>query len=60
MAFLDHARQHPGTPFELTPIGCGLAGYRPEQIAPLFADAPANVQSPEVFTAVLAGNPLAG
>ena len=57
--FLDHARQQPGTVFELTPIGCGLAGYRPEQIAPMFADAPVNICLPDVFSAVLAAHPPA-
>jgi hypothetical protein len=54
-AFLDYARQHPDTIFELTPIGCGLAGYHPEQIAPMFSDAPSNVQMPDAFSAVLGG-----
>jgi len=57
--FLDYARQRPSLTFQLTPIGCGLAGYRPEQIAPMFADAPANVQLPEAFAAVLAAGPPA-
>ena len=52
-AFLDYARQSPDTQFELTPIGCGLAGYRPSQIAPMFADAPANVTLPDAFSAEL-------
>lgn len=39
--------------FRLTPIGCGLAGYKPEQIAPMFSDAPANVSLPDEFKAVL-------
>jgi len=52
--FLTYARERPAIPFELTPIGCGLAGYRPDQIAPMFADAPANVRLPEAFRAVLA------
>ena len=56
--FLDYARQQPATRFELTPIGCGLAGYRPEQIAPMFSNAPSNVQLPDAFLAVLAaGSP---
>ena len=55
--FLEYARQRPGVRFELTPIGCGLAGYRPNQIAPMFADAPANVTLPAVFLAVLAADP---
>ncbi len=55
--FLDYARQRPGIAFELTPIGCGLAGYRPDQIAPMFSHAPANVRLPDVFRAVLAAGP---
>lgn len=51
--FLEYARKQPAIQFELTPIGCGLAGYRPEQIAPMFADAPSNVILPDVFRAVL-------
>lgn len=39
--------------FQLTPIGCGLAGYKPEQIAPMFDDAPPNVILPDEFTAVI-------
>lgn len=41
--FLDHARQHVGDSFLVTAIGCGLAGYQPEQIRPMFAGAPRNV-----------------
>lgn len=51
--FLRYASGRPGVDFELTPIGCGLAGYRPEQIAPMFATAPANVRLPDDFSAVL-------
>lgn len=42
--FLDYARRHPGERFEVTPIGCGLAGYTPAQIAPFFRGAPANCE----------------
>jgi len=52
--FLDYARQRPSIAFELTPIGCGLAGYRPEQIAPMFENAPSNIQLPDAFSRVLA------
>jgi len=31
----------------VTRVGCGLAGYRDEQIAPLFRDAPANCDLPD-------------
>ena len=55
--FLDYARQWPDITFELTPIGCGLAGYRPDQIAPMFSSAPANVTLPDAFSAALAAGP---
>lgn len=45
--FLDYAREHPDTEFFLTRVGCGLAGYEDEDIAPLFADAPPNVERPD-------------
>lgn len=47
--FLRYAATCPSEQFQLTPIGCGLAGYRPEQIAPMFKDAPANVILPAEF-----------
>jgi hypothetical protein len=34
--FLAYAQAHPELIFILTPIGCGLAGYSPTQIWPLF------------------------
>lgn len=51
--FLHCARVYSDRTFRLTPIGCGLAGYKPEQIAPMFRDAPANVIRPAEFEAVL-------
>jgi hypothetical protein len=54
MRFLDFAEQRPSTTFRLTPIGCGLAGYRPDQIAPMFRQAPANVILPAEFAGVTA------
>ncbi len=47
--FLSFADRHPELTFRLTPIGCGLAGYSPNEIAPMFRDAPANVIKPETF-----------
>ena len=47
--FCAFAFEHPELIFLLTPIGCGLAGYSPSQIAPMFRDAPANVIFPDVF-----------
>lgn len=51
--FLDFAADHPELTFQLTPIGCGLAGYKPEKIAPLFLSSPSNVQLPQEFKDVL-------
>lgn len=48
-AFLWYAAEHPTTPFLVTRIGCGLAGYSDEQIAPLFDGAPANVLLPGLW-----------
>lgn len=54
--FLDYARREPFMTFQLTPIGCGLAGYKPTDIAPMFAGAPENVQLPIEFIEVLYGD----
>jgi len=35
--FIEFAGEHPELEFLVTEIGCGLAGYKPEDIAPLFA-----------------------
>lgn len=40
--------------FNVTAIGCGLAGYSPENIAPMFIGSPANVILPDEFIAILA------
>lgn len=47
--FLAFAAAHPELQFEVTPIGCGLAGYLPAQIAPMFKAAPANCLLPAEF-----------
>lgn len=47
--FIEYATRHPEQRFLLTAVGCGLAGYAPEEIAPLFAAAPANVVFPPEF-----------
>ncbi|MBO1040389.1 A1S_2505 family phage non-structural protein [Brucella pituitosa] len=51
--FLTHADNHREEQFQLTPIGCGLAGYSPEDIAPMFASVPDNVILPDEFKAIL-------
>lgn len=37
--FIEFAKSHPDTTFLVTEIGCGLAGYKVKDIAPLFKDA---------------------
>lgn len=54
--FKRFATNFPDLTFRLTPIGCGLAGYKPAQIAPMFYDAPPNVIMPPEFAAVLGGS----
>jgi len=37
--FIDFAKLHPELKFLVTRIGCGIAGFRDEEIGPLFKDA---------------------
>ena len=41
--FLQHAKNHPHKIFAVSRVGCGLAGYRDEEIAPMFKGNPSNV-----------------
>lgn len=45
--FIEYAEQHHELQFEVTRIGCGLAGWTDEEIAPMFARAPDNCNLPE-------------
>lgn len=54
-AFLSYAERNPDLSFQLTPIGCGLAGYIPKDIAYMFANSPNNVILPIEFKEVLYG-----
>lgn len=47
--FVKFAKEHPELKFLVTEIGCGIAGYSPEEVAPLFKDVPENVVLPEAF-----------
>jgi hypothetical protein len=51
-AFIDFAKAHPELFFYVTRIGCGIAGFRDSEIAPLFAAATAveNICLPGSFT----------
>ena len=49
LRFVEFAREHPELRFLVTEIGCGIAGYTPKEVAPLFAGVPENVVLPESF-----------
>ena len=53
--FIAFAKEHPELFFYVTRIGCGIAGFRDKEIAPLFAKAIGleNVCLPEPFVKVL-------
>ncbi len=54
-AFIDFAKKHQDKIFLVTEIGCGIAGFTPEDIAPLFKEAETveNIHLPERFWKVL-------
>jgi hypothetical protein len=47
--FLDFAQARPWLSFLVTRVGCGLAGFTDAQVAPLFAQAPANCFLPGIW-----------
>ena len=53
--FIAFAKEHPELFFYVTRIGCGIAGFRDKEIAPLFAEALGleNVCLPESFVKIL-------
>lgn len=55
MRFTQYAKEHPELKFLVTPVGCSIAGYTPEEIAPMFKDAAylENVYLPISFWKVL-------
>lgn len=53
--FIRFAQSHPELVFLVTEIGCGIAGFRPEEIAPLFKEAVKvnNIYLPQRFWNIL-------
>lgn len=53
--FIDFAKKHQEMNFLVTPIGCGIAGFKPNEIAPLFKEATSltNVYLPRAFWDIL-------
>ena len=56
--FISFAQAHADLKFLVTRIGCGIAGFTPDEIAPLFADAMPleNVLLPQDFVQVINSN----
>ena len=53
--FLKFAQDNQNLTFDVTRIGCGLAGYTDEQIAPMFSGYPENCNLPKEFLEILKG-----
>lgn len=53
--FIEFARLNPGLRFLVTRIGCGIAGFSDEEIAPLFESATdvENIYLPEIFLEII-------
>lgn len=51
--FLEFATKHPELQFQVTRVGCGIAGFKDSEIAPLFKYAPDNVWLPARFAEAL-------
>ena len=53
--FVTYAKQHPAKRFLVTRIGCGIAGFTDEEIAPLFCEALSipNIALPQLWHSIL-------
>ena len=53
--FIDCAKRHPNLIFLVTAVGCGIAGYTSNEVAPMFRDAVnvPNVYLPKCFWEVI-------
>lgn len=51
--FIVFAKKNPDTLFFVTAIGTGLAGYKHEDIAPFFKEAPSNCRLPPQWIEIL-------
>lgn len=45
--FIKYAEENPDLIFNITRIGCGLAGYKDHQISPMFKNIPSNCILPK-------------
>ena len=56
--FIEFAKATPAAEFFVTRIGCGLAGHRDQDIAPMFAGAPSNCSLPDTWAQYIKGESL--
>jgi hypothetical protein len=54
--FIEYATKHHEDGFYVTRIGCGLAGYKDADIAPMFSGAPENCMLPKVWCELYRGS----
>lgn len=56
--FIEFAAAHPELKFYVTRIGCGIAGFSPDEIAPLFKNAlgKPHIVLPRDFVQIITGN----
>lgn len=51
--FLQFAAEHEEMTFKVSKVGCGLAGYKSEDVAPLFVEAGKNVMFTEEWEEII-------
>lgn len=58
--FIEFAKEHPELTFYVTRIGCGIAGFKDEEVGPLFMEAInlPNVRLPKSFVEIIRINHL--
>lgn len=54
--FIDYARAHRDFKFIVVKVGCGLAGYSSEEIAPMFAKFPINCTLDEEWKKIISNH----
>lgn len=56
--FIAHVQRNPESQFFVTRIGCGLAGHKDADIAPMFSAAPPNCSLPDAWAQHIQGEAL--
>lgn len=51
-SFVRYAYEYPELEFFVTRIGCGLAGYKDDEIGPMFKDCPSNCKLPKEWNEI--------